>query len=410
MKICIFTNHFYPEDFKVNDIAFELQKKGFEISVITAVPDYPQGKYYKGYGIFKRNNEVVNNCKVYRLPVIPRGNGNAIQLVLNYASYFISASIFTFFHKLFFKYDAVFVHLTSPFFIGTCAVQLKKWQKIPLVFWTLDLWPESLTAAAGIHNSFILRSQINMVKKVYDNCDKILIGSKGFEQSICEKGNYHDKLVYFPNWAETTNQNIDFRDYQSIEPFSLFSEDDFVILFAGNIGESQNLDCLLDAAEELKSFNHIKFVLLGDGRARARLQKKVNEKKLGNTVFFPGRFPLKMMPFFMNKADVLYVSLKDELIFRLTVPSKVQFYMSQAKPILALLNGDGANLINETACGIAVSNSTDLVSAIKKFLNKPKSELKEMGLRGKTYYEKNFTKNDRIEQLATLLLTITHDH
>ena len=112
----------------------------------------------------------------------------------------------------------------------------------------------------------------------------------------------------------------------------------------------------------------------------------------------------------MNKADVLYVSLKDELIFRLTVPSKVQFYMSQAKPILALLNGDGANLINETACGIAVSNSTDLVSAIKKFLNKPKSELKEMGLRGKTYYEKNFTKNDRIEQLATLLLTITHDH
>jgi hypothetical protein len=157
MKLCIFTNHFFPENFKVNDIAFELVKRGYEITVITAIPDYPQGTFYDGYSLFKRRRECINGVQVIRLPIIPRGKGTSISLMFNYVSYFISSLIFTFFHL--YRYDAVFVHLTSPFFICLSAVLLKRKQHIPLVLWVLDLWPESLSAAGKINNQFVLYTQ-----------------------------------------------------------------------------------------------------------------------------------------------------------------------------------------------------------------------------------------------------------
>ena len=402
MKLCVFTNHFYPEDFKVNDIAFELIQKGFEVTVITAIPDYPKGEFFEGYSLFKRRKENINGVNVIRLPIIPRGKGGAIRLVLNYISYFICASIFTFFHSFKNKYDAVFVHLTSPFFIGIPAVHLKKRQNIPLYFWTLDLWPESLISAAGINHPFVIKPQNRMVANVYKNCDKILIGSKGFEKSICEKGDFKDKLVYFPNWAESVISPENF-EISKICPFD--DSENFILLFAGNLGEAQNLDAIIESASKLKDYEKIKFVFVGDGRRKEHLENLVKEKQLTKSVFFLGRYPLETMPIFMQNSSVLLFSLKDELCFNLTVPSKVQFYMSQGKPILAMINGDGADLVNESKCGFAVpANDIDgFVNAVKSMEKLYKDELSTLGQNGKMYYEQNFTKEQRIYQLVDLL-------
>lgn len=406
MKICIFTNHFYPEDFKVNDIAFELGKLGHDVTVLTAIPDYPKGKFYDGYSLFKRRREYVNGVNVIRLPIIPRGKGGAIRLVLNYLSYFISLSIFTFFHSFKHKYDRIFVHLTSPFFIGVCARKMSKRQKIPLLFWVLDLWPESLISAGGISNPLIIKPQIRMVQKVYDQCSKILISSKGFEKSICEKGNYKDKLVYFPNWAENVKGECpaDF-DINKIEPFASKKDDDFILLFAGNIGEAQNLDAVLNAANLLKDEKRIKFVFVGDGRRKETLEQFARENKLCDTVFFLGRYPITTMPVFMNAADVLMFSLKDELCFNLTVPAKVQFYMSQGKPVLAMINGDGAELVEESKCGFSANagNSEDFAKKVILLSNMPKGELQALGENGRNYYQEKFTKLQHITQLNDLL-------
>lgn len=410
MKLCIFTNHFYPEDFKVNDIAFELTKMGHDITVITAVPDYPQGKYYRGYSLFKRRKEIVNMVKVIRLPIIPRGKGKSLNLVMNYVSYFISALVFTCFHALTNTYDATFVHLTSPFFIGLPAVLLKRRQRIPLVFWTLDLWPESLTAGGGINNKHILNFQVKLVRYVYDNCDKILIGSRGFKRSICEKGDYADKIIYFPNWAETIKaEKADQPDPRQFNRFLDIAKGNFIILFAGNLGEAQNIDCVIDAAEKMKLNTVIKFVFLGDGRRKGDLQRRAERLGLSDTVFFLGRYPLETMPVFMQKADVLLVSLKDEPVFNLTIPQKVQFYMSQGKPILAMLNGDGAELVHEAQCGIAVpaNDSAALLSAIDKCRHMTKEELQTLGTNGQEYYKKHFTQEQRIDQLSALLNLLT---
>jgi glycosyltransferase involved in cell wall biosynthesis len=312
--------------------------------------------------------------------------------------------IFTFFHLNTDKYDLVFVHLTSPFYIGLPAVVLKQWQHIPLVFWVLDLWPESLSAAGRINNHLFLNSQKKIVRYIYNNCDRILIGSNGFRKSICEKGDYNNKLIYFPNWAESIETSLDFHKYQQIEPFRNLSGNDFIILFAGNIGEAQNLDFVIDVADEIRHTNNIKFVFLGSGRKKEYLEVKTKKLNLSGHVFFLGQYPLDTMPWFMRMADVLLVSLKDELIFNLTVPSKVQFYMAQGKPILAVLNGDGADLVNEANCGISVpvNNSTLLKSAIHKLYQMPKEKLSEMGLNGKRYYECNFSKEDRMCQLDSI--------
>ena len=407
MRLCIFTNHFFPEEFKVNDIAFDLAKRGHTIVVITAIPDYPKKRMFRAYySLFKKRKEIIDGVTIIRLPIIPRYNGSAVFLLLNYVSYFFTSYIFTYFHSFFHKYDGIFVHETSPFFIGLAAVHLKRRQNIPLLFWTLDLWPESLSAAGKIKNTFLLSPFEKMVKYVYNNCDKILIGSQGFEQSICAKGSYKEKCVYFPNWAEDTEPMLPSLVDVSIYPFSCFSKNDFVFLFAGNLGAAQNLSFILNAASKVRHLKQIRFVFIGDGRCRNDILEFIRKNNLMDTVFAPGRFPLSTMPLFMQRANVLMVSLKDDPIFNLTVPAKVQFYMSQGKPILAMLNGDTAKLIEEAMCGlsVAVSKLTDLVEAIMHYSIMPKKELNKMGLNGKMYYDQHFKKNLRIEQLEKLFL------
>jgi glycosyltransferase involved in cell wall biosynthesis len=231
-----------------------------------------------------------------------------------------------------------------------------------------------------------------------------LIGSKGSEKSINEKGNYGNKLMYFPNWAESVVPVQNTVWYQQLKPFADFSKEDFVVLFAGNIGEAQNIDCIIDVAVELKHNPAVKFVFIGNGRKKETLESRVKNLCLSDSVFFPGQYILDAMPVFMQMADILLVSLKDELIFNLTVPSKVQFYMAQGKPILAMLNGDGAEIINAAQCGKAVpaNDSKALQGAVQEFYAMPEQELQILGSNGKQYYERYFRKEQRIEQLDDL--------
>ena len=155
-RVLICTNHFYPETFRCNDVAFELVRRGYDVTVLTAIPDYPGGKFFEGYGFFRKRKETVNGVKVIRAFIIPRGNGGVIRLFLNYLSYFISSLLVSLRLGLFGKFDRVIIHETSPVMIGVPAVVVKKLQKAPLYFWVLDLWPESLQAAGGVNNPWVL--------------------------------------------------------------------------------------------------------------------------------------------------------------------------------------------------------------------------------------------------------------
>lgn len=172
-KILFICQYFYPEVFRGNDIAFHWAEQGHDVHVIAGIPNYPEGKFHKGYGFFKKRHETVNGVHITRLPIIPRGN-NKIMLMLNYFSYFIIAWIYILFHSLWHKYDFVFCQQLSPVMMSSPAILYKKLRKVPLYTWVLDLWPESLTAAGGINNKYILGYFKRFVAKEYKWSDKIL--------------------------------------------------------------------------------------------------------------------------------------------------------------------------------------------------------------------------------------------
>ena len=384
-RILLVTQYFQPENFKCNDIAFELQRRGHDVTVLTAIPNYPKGKYFDGYGVFKRRTEVVDGVKIIRGFVVPRGKGGKILLSLNYLSYLFSSCIIALYLALRYRYDAVFVHEVSPVTIGVAATLVKRMQRIPMYFWVLDLWPESLTAAIGLRNRYILGFFSKMVQWFYRNSDKILISSKGFASSICEKGDFADKIVYFPNWVDgalTIKSDVPTPEVPA----------GFVAMFTGNIGESQDFGTVLDAAERLKSRKDIHFVIVGDGRAKEWLEKQIVERELSQTVHCVGSYPLVAMPATFAKADVLFAALKDEAIFAITVPAKIQAYMSSGKPIVTMINGEAKLLIEEVGCGIAVEagDGEALAEAIAKIADMTQAEREKIGEKGRSFAARNF--------------------
>ena len=194
MRILLVTQYFHPENFKSNDIAFELARRGYDVTVLTGLPNYPKGRIYDGYGIFRKRKEVIDGVKIYRTLVIPRGNGGGARLALNYLSWAFIASVWAFFMAVFHRYDAVIVHETSPVTQGFPALVVKWLQRIPMYFWVLDLWPESLQAAGNIHNRHILGFFTWVTRMMYRNSDKILMSSNGFRKSILDKGDFGEKL------------------------------------------------------------------------------------------------------------------------------------------------------------------------------------------------------------------------
>ena len=348
MKILIVTQYFYPENFKSNDMAFELVRRGHDVTVLTGIPNYPHGRFYEGYGTFKRRSEIVNGVKVKRAWLFPRGDGGGLRLALNYFSWAFFASCKGFMIALFRKYDVILGHEPSPITQGIPAIIVKKILRIPFYFWVLDLWPESLVSVGGVRNKFILNFFTRITKFVYSNSDKILISSRGFRNSILEKGDYAMKLVYFPNWAErvfSKNSGVKIPDLPG----------GFKVMFAGNIGEAQDFERIMQATLKLKEYNDIHFIIVGDGRKRVWVEEFVENNQLHDTVHLLGRFPLETMPAFFKQADVMLVTLKDELIFNVTVPAKLQAYMAAGKPILAMLNGEGAEIVKEAECGYVVA-------------------------------------------------------
>lgn len=399
MKILLVTQYFYPENFKSNDIALELTKRGHQVTVLSGLPNYPEGKIFENYGFFKKTKENYRGVNVIRTWLVPRGKGGGIRLFLNYFSWAFFASFRALILAFQKKFDVVLVHEPSPITQGFPAIIVKKIQKIPLHFWVLDLWPESLTSAGGINNKYVLSLFTKMVKYIYNNSDKILMSSKGFKESILAKGNYIDKLIYFPNWAEDLILK-GAADY----PVPNLPEG-FKILFAGNIGAAQDVDSIIGTALILKEKIDIHFVFIGDGRSKGKLEDFVLKNDLNKTVHFLGRFPIDAMKTFFNQADVLLVSLKDEIIFNLTVPAKLQAYLCTKKPILGMLNGEGAAIINEAKCGLSVNagDSMGLSKIILEMYDMSTEERINLGNNGFNFYEDNFTLEKCIDNLEFIL-------
>ena len=403
MNILIVSQYFSPENFRINDLADELNHRGNNITILTGIPNYPDGKYFNGYGLFKKNKEKINNIKIIRSPIIPRGSGSGIRLALNYLS-FVFGAIFSSLQLLNKKFDVIFVFEPSPITVCLPAIFIKKIKKIPICLWVLDLWPESVASASNIDSKLVPRLLNPLVRYIYNKSDKILVSSKGFIESIKNKGINKNKIIYFPQWAEEI--------FKPLIPKHNFLEkipnNSFKIMFAGNIGEAQDFPSIIETAKILKNEN-IHWIILGSGRKEKWVKNQIIKHKLVNNFHMLGNFPLDRMPEFYAQADSMLFSLKKEYIFSITIPAKVQSYLACGKPILAMIDGEAAKIINESKAGFSCpsENPEKLVENIKKLQSISKNSINQLSQNGMDYYKRQFERNMLINKLEHLLKNIS---
>ena len=398
-RILIYTNHFFPEQFKINEIVDWLSSENYEIRVVTGLPNYPSGKFYKGYGLHSIfNTEYSRKVIVNRLPLIPRGRGSYLMLILNYISYFISAFIFTIYLLLKKKYDFIFVHHTSPILVAIHPIIYCFFKrKTKKYLWDLDIWPETLEAMNVIKSKRLLYQISQLVKFIYSYYDKILIGSEGFREIIEKR--FNKQIIYFPNWAEyEIEQNINNKEIDIILP-----QNKFIIMYTGNIGVAQNFNSLLTTINALKS-EEIFWVFIGGGRFKKEFIKTLEEKNLLENCLFKDQVKVSKIPSFAKHADAMFLSLKENDIFAKTVPAKLQSYLAMKKAIIAVLQGEGANIIKMSKSGIVQENGDylELADQIKIMVRAPKEEMIKMGDNGRSLYDNTFSQSKRRNQILNL--------
>ena len=400
MNILVVCQYFYPEEFKVNDLVEGLVARGNKVTVLTGKPNYPKGVFFPGYRFAGVQREEYKGADVIRVPLIRRGNSGAVRLALNYLSFVFFGNWYVRLHKC--DYDAILVYQLSPIVMAYPAILAKRKSHAKLALYVQDLWPESVSATTSFKGGILMNLLNRMVKKIYSKSDTIFVQSLAFTESIGAKGDYIDKIEYAPNWAEDVF--VDKVEKESFKHQDLLP-DGFRVMFAGNIGEAQDFNSIINAASLTRDYKEIKWVIVGDGRAKEKSEQRVKEENLQDTVCFLGRFPVNEMPGFFLNADAMLVSLKKEFIFSLTIPSKVQAYMASGKPILSMIDGEGKRIVEESGCGLTASaeDYSALANNVLEMYRMTKENLQEMGKRGLRYYKENFAKEMVINRIASSL-------
>ena len=389
--ILVISQYFYPEQFRINDICTEWVKRGYKVTVVTGIPNYPQGKYYNGYGVFKKTKETYNGIEILRIPLIPRGN-NAIMLVLNYFSFVISGFFWKAFTRV--KADYVFIFEVSPMTQALPGVWYAKKRKIPCYLYVQDLWPENVEIITGIKNEYVIDTIGKMVDYIYERCTRIFTTSESFLRLINYRGVPIDKIEYWPQYAEDYFQPVD-RSTVNVPEIPLDGK--FNVVFAGNIGTAQGLDVLPRAAELIKEApgRKIRFNVVGDGRYKNALIAIIQSKGLSEMFNFIPKQPTTRIPALLAVNDAAFISLTDDPLFAMTIPAKLQSYMPCGMPTIASAAGETEKIIRESNSGVCSKpgNAQDLANNVLFLSRKKVDELKQLGINARNYYDENFDKH-----------------
>lgn len=386
MKILVVCQHYYPEQFRITDICESFVKMGHEVSVITGLPNYPMGKIYDGYRGGKKRDEVINGVKVHRCFTVGRRSG-AIWRMINYYSFALSSKRHA--KRIKEEYDVVFVNQLSPVMMASAGVAYKRKHGTKLVIYTLDLWPESLTAGGIKKDSAIFKHYHKVSEKIYKSADKILTTSKSFEKYFMDE--FGIKVTaHVPQYAEAMF---------SPESCKKMPDEYIDLMFAGNVGAAQSVETIVRAAALTKDIQNLRWHIVGDGSSLEAVKMLAKELDV-NSVIFHGRKPLEEMAKYYSMADAMLVTLSDSPIISYTLPGKVQTYMAAGKPIIAATNGETATVIAEAECGFCTKaeDPAALAESARAFCSSDSTKFAHASY---SYYVKNFDK----EKVCEILLT-----
>lgn len=398
--ILVITQYFYPEQFRINDICTEWVKRGYKVTVVTGIPNYPYGDYFKGYGLFNKRTENYNGIEIIRLPLIPRKK-SSLFLGLNYVSFVLSGYFWKIFTKI--EADLVFTFEVSPMTQALLGVWYSKKLNVPSILYVQDLWPENLEIVGGIKNSSIINNVKKMVDYIYKNTDLILATSPSFKTHIENSVDGWDLNVRFwPQYSEENNKIANINDYEIKIP----NDSIFNIIFAGNIGYAQGLDILPNTAKILKDKNiSVRFNIIGDGRFKTELINMINKNNIEEYFNFIDRQPAEIIPSYLEKSDMAFLSFSNNDLFKKTIPAKLQTYLNSGIPVIGAVSGESRRIVQEAKCGVTSEpeNEKLLAKNIEKCLQLSKEDLEIMGNNSKKYAETKFNKQTLMDEMEYII-------
>ena len=386
MRILLISHYFWPENFKINDLAKFLSKNN-KITVLTGSPSYPNKNIFKK---FKKNKVKFKNIEILRVPVLKRNN-SIFSLFLNYLTFLVSLSTLGVFKLINKKFDLILVFGTSPPTVMIPAILISKIKNIKIAFWVLDLWPDTLISINLIKNKFFIKLIRSYVSYIYNYSNVIFAQSNAFVKELGRYCKNKKKIVYFPTWADQIN-NVKNKNKKQI-----FNKNYFYITFTGNIGEVQDFENILNCAETLKINNKIKWLIVGDGSKYLWLKNQIEKRNLDSNFILTGNLSRDQMPHILKNSDCLLLVLKKSKIDKFTVPGKLSNYMMSKKPIVGMIDGEAYDIIKNSNCGLVCRSGEykKLSINIKKVFKFSKSKKLTLGKNGFYYAKKYF---DRTKQ------------
>ena len=389
--ILVVSQYFYPETFRINDMCQEWVKRGYKVTVVTGIPNYPMGKTFEGYGLTKKRHEIWNGIEIHRIPLIPRGS-SSIGMMMNYVSFMVSGMIAGKLKNI--KADYVFSFEVSPMTQVLTGISFAKKLGVPHYLYVQDLWPENVMTVTGISNSAVIKSIDKMVDYIYKNTDEIFATSPSFVEAICNRKVPVDrkKVHYWPQYAEEFYHPCEKKTVAEIP-----DDNSFKVIFTGNIGTAQGLQILPATAERLKGEN-VKFVMVGDGRYLEAFNNEVQKLGVEDKFVMIPRQPAERIPELLAACDMAFLSFQDAELWTMTIPAKLQSYMACGMPVIASAQGETERVINEAGCGVcsAIGNAAELSQKISEMMN---ADLEKMGKKSREYFEAHFDKQMLMDQM-----------
>jgi glycosyltransferase involved in cell wall biosynthesis len=390
--ILVVSQYFYPEPFRINDMCLEWVKRGYKVTVLTGIPNYPEGKFYPGYSWSKRRKETWNGVEIIRIPLFARGKGS-VRLALNYASFVVSGFFWKLFTKI--KADLVFSFEVSPMTQVLVGCWYAKRRKVPHYLYVQDLWPENVEIVTGIHSKAILGPIGKMVNRIYKKTDFIFATSESFVTEIQKRVFENpEKVKFWPQYAEEfyvpTEQRIP----------ELTAEGAFKIVFTGNIGQAQGLGILPRAAQILKEKGVLaKFVVVGDGREKEALLREIEDRDVSDRFLMIDRRPAEEIPAYLCSCQAAFVSFMDNPLFANTIPAKLQSYMACGMPIIAAATGETQRIVEDAQCGVCckIGDAEDLASTVTLFMER--TDIEALGRNARAYSEAHFDKTCLMDEM-----------
>lgn len=406
MKILLVSQYFWPERFRVNDLAEGWQQRGHDVTVLTGIPNYPGGSPYPGYSAWGPATDRYGDSTVIRVPLIPRGRANRLRLVANYASYVATASVLGPL-RCRGPFDCIFVYQLSPFTVGIPAVVMKTLRRSPIAFWIQDLWPETLEEIHAIRSRPLIASVGRLVEWTYRRCDLVLVQSRRFESAVMERGVSRERLRYLPNWCESFYRPV---NGPAPDGGEVTLPDGFVLLFAGNLGDAQALETILEAAERLRRRPDLQWVFLGDGSRRRWLQREIDRRRLADTVHWLGSRPAEEMPRWFAAADALVVTLCRGEAMASTLPIKLQSYLACGRPVLAAVDGEAGRVVEEAGAGrVGPAEDADrLARNAEELASLSGAARDDLGRRGRDYFLGHFGREHLLDRLDVWLHSLAN--